>query len=52
MKIHIAKDVTLAGVPMVLTHTYECTTHRRYQALRKPRVPCEMCWRMWIARYP
>jgi hypothetical protein len=25
-----------------------CKVHRRYQAKRKPRVPCEDCWRQWF----
>ena len=27
---------------------YPCAQHPRYQVKRKPRVPCEACWRMWI----
>jgi len=29
-----------------------CSKHRRYQAKRKPRVPCEACWRMYITKHP
>lgn len=28
-----------------------CKTHRRYQVKRKPRVPCVVCWTMWIAQH-
>jgi hypothetical protein len=27
----------------------ECAIHRRYKAMRKPRVLCERCWFMWVA---
>ena len=30
----------------------ECKEHRHYKALMRPRVPCEMCWRIWINRNP
>lgn len=30
----------------------KCKDHPRYQAKRKPRVACEMCWRMWIEKSP
>ncbi len=27
---------------------YICFHHKRYKALRKPRVLCEGCWRGWL----
>lgn len=27
----------------------KCKKHKRYQAKRPPRIPCEICWRAWIA---
>lgn len=29
-----------------------CPDHKRYQAIRRPRVNCEACWRLWIFRHP
>lgn len=31
---------------------YPCKEHPRYQVKRKPRLPCEKCWRMWIKVNP
>jgi hypothetical protein len=30
----------------------KCAEHKRYQAKRRPRVPCEACWRMYVAAHP
>lgn len=28
----------------------KCRAHPKYKALRRPRVLCEQCWAMWLAR--
>lgn len=29
-----------------------CKIHKRYEAKRKPQIPCEPCWRLWISLHP
>ncbi len=44
-----ASFITLRGGVQI---RLECKEHQRYKAILRPRVPCEMCWRMWINRNP
>jgi len=36
-------------IPVAAIQT-KCKAHPRYRVKRKPRSPCEVCWRAWIGR--
>jgi hypothetical protein len=42
----------VAKTPAVPLAAPQCPEHPRYQAKRKPRLPCEACWRKFIYLNP